>query len=136
MVVSTRGRYALRVMVDLAEHRNDGYIPLKEISLRQQISLKYLESITASLSKAGLVSGISGKGGGYALAVDPDLCTAKTVLLATGEKLSSVACLSSDVNDCPRAAKCKTLPMWKKLNDVLNDFFDGITITDLSEGNV
>ena len=136
MVVSTRGRYALRVMVDLAEHRNDGYIPLKEISLRQQISLKYLESITASLSKAGLVSGISGKGGGYALAVDPDLCTAKTVLLATGEKLSSVACLSSNVNDCPRAAKCKTLPMWKKLNDVLNDFFDGITITDLSEGNV
>ena len=136
MVVSTRGRYALRVMVDLAEHRNDGYIPLKEISLRQQISLKYLESITASLSKAGLVSGISGKGGGYALAVDPDLCTAKTVLLTTGEKLSSVACLSSNVNDCPRAAKCKTLPMWKKLNDVLNDFFDGITITDLSEGNV
>ena len=136
MVVSTRGRYALRVMVDLAKHRNDGYIPLKEISLRQQISLKYLESITASLSKAGLVSGISGKGGGYALAVDPDFCTAKTVLLATGEKLSSVACLSSDVNDCPRAAKCKTLPMWKKLNDVLDDFFDGITITDLLEGNV
>lgn len=71
MIVSTRGRYALRVMIDLAEHRNEGYIPLKEISERQEISLKYLEGITSSLSKAGLVTGVSGKGGGYALAVDP-----------------------------------------------------------------
>lgn len=135
MIVSTRGRYALRVMIDLAEHRNEGYIPLKEISERQEISLKYLEGITSSLSKAGLVTGVSGKGGGYALAVDPAVCTAKSVLFATGEKLSSVACLACDTNDCPRAAKCKTLPMWKKLNGVIDDFFGNITIEDLANDN-
>lgn len=135
MIVSTRGRYALRVMIDLAEHRNEGYIPLKEISERQEISLKYLEGITSSLSKAGLVTGVSGKGGGYALAVDPTVCTAKSVLFATGEKLSSVTCLASDTNDCPRAAKCKTLPMWKKLNGVIDDFFGNITIEDLANDN-
>ena len=136
MIVSTRGRYALRVMVDLAEHADEGYVPLKEISERQEISLKYLESITSSLSKAGVVTGVSGKGGGYALAVNPSVCTAKSVLLATGEKLSSVACLASDTNDCPRAAKCKTLLMWKKLNGVIDDFFENITIEDLAVGNL
>lgn len=136
MIVSTRGRYALRVMVDLAEHADEGYVPLKEISERQEISLKYLESITSSLSKAGLVTGVSGKGGGYALAVNPSVCTAKSVLLSTGEKLSSVACLASETNDCPRAAKCKTLPMWKKLNGVIDDFFENITIEDLADGNL
>lgn len=136
MIVSTRGRYALRVMVDLAEHADEGYVPLKEISERQEISLKYLESITSSLSKAGLVTGVSGKGGGYALAVNPSVCTAKSVLLATGEKLSSVACLASATNDCPRAAKCKTLPMWKKLNGVIDAFFENITIEDLAVGNL
>lgn len=136
MIVSTRGRYALRVMVDLAEHAYEGYVPLKEISERQEISLKYLESITSSLSKAGLVTGVSGKGGGYALAVNPSVCTAKSVLLATGEKLSSVACLASETNDCPRAATCKTLPMWKKLNGVIDDFFENITIEDLAVGNL
>lgn len=136
MIVSTRGRYALRVMVDLAEHADEGYVPLKEISERQEISLKYLESITSSLSKVGLVTGVSGKGGGYALAVNPSVCTAKSVLLATGEKLSSVACLASETNDCPRAAKCKTLPMWKKLNGVIDDFFENITIEDLADDNL
>lgn len=132
MMISTRGRYALRVMIDMAEHYNGGYVPLKEIAGRQDISLKYLEAIMAVLSKAGMVDGIHGKGGGYRLAKEPEDCKIGDILRLTEGSLSLVSCLE-DGNVCERASECRTLPMWSKLNKMINDFFDGITIYDLMQ---
>lgn len=132
MMISTRGRYALRVMVDLAEHRSQGYIPLKEIAARQEISEKYLEAILKSLVKGRLLIGLRGKGGGYQLAMPPEKCTAGMILRLTEEDLAPVACLGRDAQPCPRMAECRTLPMWKKLDGMINDFFDSITLADLA----
>lgn len=133
MLVSTRGRYALRVMVDLAERQTDGYIPLKEIARRQEISEKYLESIIKLLVRAKLLSGLRGKGGGYKLTLSPERCTVGAVLRLTEDSLAPVSCLEEGAAVCPRVADCRTLPMWQGLNRVINDYLDNITVADLAE---
>ena len=131
MLVSTKGRYALRVMVDLAEHSSGGYIPLRDVAERQEISEKYLESIVVLLSKAGLLEGLRGKGGGYKLTKRPEQYTAGSILKLTEGTMAPVACLEDRANSCPRASECRTLPMWEKLNSQLEQFFEGVTIADL-----
>lgn len=138
MKISTRGRYALRVMIDLAEHGNGNYIPLKEISVRQDISQKYLESIMLELSKAGLVEGQHGKGGGYKLGKSPEDYTVGEILRTMEGELAPVACLERNAQTCERAADCRTLPMWKNFYKLINGYFNGITLADLMqkpEGN-
>ena len=131
MIVSTKGRYALRVMIDLAEHPSDGYIPLREIAQRQEISEKYLEIILKLLVRGNLLTGLRGKGGGYRLNRGPEQYTVGEIFRCTEDSLVPVACLGSGSNECRRAAECRTLPMWKKLNQMVNDYFDSITIADL-----
>ena len=131
MTVSTRGRYALRVMVDLAEHGGEGFIPLKAITEQQNISRKYLESIMASLSKEGLVEGAHGKGGGYRLCREPDKYKVSEILRVTEGTLAPVACLKSGEQPCELADRCRTLPMWRELDRVINEFFDSYTLADL-----
>lgn len=133
MIVSTKGRYALRVMVDLAEHPTEGFIPLREIAKRQEISEKYLEIILKMLVRERLVVGLRGKGGGYRLNRPSEGYTVGEILRCTEESLAPVACLEHPDNTCPRAATCRTLPMWEKLDALLRDFFDGITLADLME---
>ncbi|MBP6886998.1 MAG: RrF2 family transcriptional regulator [Oscillospiraceae bacterium] len=133
MMVSTKGRYALRVMVDLAEHTTGAYIPLKDIAERQEISQKYLESIMAALSKAGFVDALHGKGGGYKLSRGPGEYTVGSVLKLTEGTLAPVACLEPACNPCARAATCKTLPMWAEQNRLIDRFFEGITLEDLAK---
>ena len=131
MLISTKGRYSLRVMVDLAEHQSDGYIPLKEIAERQEISEKYLESIIKLLVKGRLLTGLRGKGGGYKLTRSPDQYTVGSILRLTEESLAPVACLEQGANLCPRMAECRTLPLWQGLDKVIRDYLDGVTIADL-----
>ena len=131
MMISTKGRYALRVMIDLAEHQTDGYIPLKEIAHRQEISEKYLESILKALVQKKFLTGLRGKGGGYRLTMSPEQYTVGSILRLTEGSLAPVACLEEDPVQCSRMASCRTLPMWRDLNKLVNDFFDGITIADL-----
>ena len=133
MMVSTKGRYALRVMIDLAENNKGEYIPLKDIAKRQDISQKYLESIMVILSKAGLVDGRHGKGGGYKLNRTADEYTVGEILRLTENGLVPVSCLKEERNTCERIAECRTLPMWRKLNTMIQDFFDGITLADLMD---
>ncbi len=131
MLISTRGRYALRVMIDLAEHQGEGFIPLKAIAQRQGISEKYLESIMKLLVKAKLLNGLRGKGGGYQLTRAPEQYTAGSILRMTEESMAPVSCLESDAEACPRAAECRTLPLWKGLDKVINDYLDNFTLADL-----
>ena len=131
MLISTKGRYALRVMVDLAEHQSEGFIPLKVIAERQEISEKYLESIIKLLVKATLLNGVRGKGGGYRLTKSPDQYTVGSILRLTEESLAPVACLEEGAASCPRMAQCRTLPLWQGLNQVINDYLDNVTIVDL-----
>ena len=131
MMVTTRGRYALSVMIDLAEHRSGGYIPMKDVAERQGISLKYLEKILPVLSKANLIEGVHGKGGGYRLLRAPEDCTVGEILRLTEGDLAPVSCLECGAQPCERTALCRTHPMWDKFNKMINDFFDGITIADL-----
>lgn len=131
MMISTRGRYALRVMVDLAEKQTSNFIPLKEIAEEQQLSEKYLESIVKVLVQNGLLEGVRGKGGGYRLIKAPEECTIGSILELTEVGMAPVACLESDAEPCPRAENCRTLPMWKKLHGMLSDFFSSVTIADL-----
>ena len=131
MLVSTKGRYAMRVMIDLAEHSSGGYIPLRDVAERQEISEKYLESIVVLLSKAGLLEGLRGKGGGYKLTKRPEQYTAGSILKLTEGTMAPVACLEDRANSCPRASECRTLPMWEKLNSQLEQVFEGVTIADL-----
>ena len=130
-MISTRGRYAIRVITDLAEHRNGSYIPMKEVAERQDISLKYIEKIMPVLTKNGLVEGIHGKGGGYRLCREPEDYTVGEILRLTEGDMAPVACLGCDAKLCERAAECRTLPMWKKYYKLTTDFFDGITVADL-----
>jgi Rrf2 family transcriptional regulator, iron-sulfur cluster assembly transcription factor len=130
-MITTRGRYALRVMLDLAQNRSDKYIPMKDVAARQEISLKYIERIVPALTKAGLLEGVHGKGGGYRLTRTPDSYTVGEILRATEGDLAPVSCLASGAAPCARAAECKTLGMWKKYNDITNEYFDGITLQDL-----
>ena len=131
MKISTRGRYALRVMIDLAEHAGESYIPLKDVVARQEISQKYLEGIMADLSKAGMVDGQHGKGGGYRLTRDPERITVLDILLTTEGDLAPIACLGTGAEPCARAAECRTLPMWEKLYEMIREYFKGVTLADL-----
>ena len=131
MMISTRGRYALRVMIDLAEHRDNGYIPMKEIAERQDISLKYLERILPALTKHGFLEGVHGKGGGYRLAKAPEECIVGDILRLTEGDLAPVACLECGAKPCPRAKECRTFPLWQDFYRLTNDYFDGITIAAL-----
>ena len=131
MMISTKGRYALRVMVDLAEHQSEGYIPLKEIAQRQEISEKYLENILKVLVKARFLTGLRGKGGGYRLSRPPESYTVGSILRLTEGSLAPVACLEAGADACPRTAVCRTLPMWSTFYRMVNDYFDGITLADL-----
>ncbi len=130
-MITTRGRYALRVMLDLAQNRSDKYIPMKDVAARQEISLKYIERIVPALTKAGLLEGVHGKGGGYRLTRSPDGYTVGEILRATEGDLAPVSCLASGAAPCSRAAECKTLRMWKQYNDITNEYFDSITLQDL-----
>ncbi len=131
MMISTKGRYALRVLVDMAEHRTEGYIPLKEIADRQEISEKYLESIVKTLVQGGVLTGLRGKGGGYRLNVPPEKCTVGSILRMTEGSLAPVACLEAGAAACVRSADCPTLPMWQGLDALVNDYLDRYTIADL-----
>lgn len=131
MLISTKGRYALRVMVDLAEHPADGFIPLKVIAERQDISEKYLESIIKLLVKAKLLTGVRGKGGGYRLTKAPEQYTVGSILRVTEESMAPVACLEPGAEICPRSAECRTLALWKGLDKVINDYLDKYTLADL-----
>lgn len=136
MMVSTRGRYALRVMIDLAEQQAEGFIPLKEIAARQEISEKYLESILKLLVKGKILTGLRGKGGGYRLNRAPEEYTVTDILELTEESLAPVACLDKSAEPCPRASRCKTLDMWKGLDTLVRDYFDHITLADLTDGKM
>ncbi len=130
-MISTKGRYALRVMIDLAENGNEGYTPLKDIAERQGISKKYLEIIVKDMVAGNLLTGASGKGGGYKLCRKPEEYSIGEVLELMEGPLSSVACLASGTNDCPKKNTCHTLPMWEEYDRMVHDFFYGKTLCDL-----
>ena len=131
MLVSTKGRYALRVMVDLAEHADGGYLAMREVAKRQEFSLKYLERILPLLVDKNLVEGLRGKGGGYRLTRDPAEYTVGEILRATEGNLVPVACLEEGAVPCPRCEDCRTLPLWRELNSLVSSFLDSKTLADL-----
>lgn len=131
MIISTRGRYALRVMIDLAENGNGQYIAMKKIADRQGVSLKYLERILPVLTQNGIVEGIHGKGGGYRLTRKPEEYRVGDILRLTEGNLVPVSCLEDGAPICERANECRTLPMWKELNKLVNDYFDNVRLSDL-----
>ncbi len=130
-MISTKGRYALRVMIDLAEHGGDGFVPLKDVAERQEISKKYLEIIVRDLVGAKLVTGVSGKGGGYRLCREPKDCSVGEILEVTEGSLATVACLSGGATPCPRAAKCPTLPLWADFDRMTHEYFFGKKLSEL-----
>ncbi|MCR5685854.1 MAG: Rrf2 family transcriptional regulator [Lachnospiraceae bacterium] len=130
-MISTRGRYAIRVMIDLAENDNGGYIPLKDIAARQSISKKYLEIIVKDMVNGGLLTGVSGKGGGYRLCRKPEEYNIGEVIELMEGTLSPVACLTGKTNECPYKGSCHTLPMWEEYDRMVHDFFYGKRLSDL-----
>ena len=136
MMISTRGRYALRVMIELAEHYPDGYTPMKTIAKSQNISLKYLEQILPSLTKNGMIEGLQRKGGGYKLTGEPSAYRVGDILRVTEGDLAPVACLSCDAKICERAGSCRTLPMWTEFYKMTNDYFDSITLADFMKQTI
>ena len=133
MMISTKGRYALRFLVDLAEHQRDGFVPLKEVSVRQEISEKYLEIVVKELVKGGLLAAMRGKGGGYRLNRSPEEYSIKSILELMEGPLAPVACLESGQNVCPRSNGCRTLPLWQGLDKVISDYLTQFTLVDLCE---
>ncbi len=131
MIVSTKGRYALRVMVYLAEKEPGVYVPLKEIAECEEISQKYLEAIMTTLSKAGFVDAVHGKGGGYRLNRKPEEYSIGSILVLTEGSLASVSCTEQGAAACSRTTCCATLPMWERLDKLISDFFENITLADL-----
>lgn len=136
MIVSTKGRYALRVMMCLARQTPEEYVPLKEMAEGEGISQKYLESIMTILSKAGLVDAVHGKGGGYRLNRPPETYTVGSILKLTEGDLACVSCTSQGPAACSRSECCDTLPMWERLDKLIDDFFEGITLGDLMNAAV
>ena len=136
MLISTKGRYALRVLADMAEHQSEDYVPLKEVARRQDISEKYLESIVKALVKAGMLTGLRGKGGGYRLSRAPDRISVGEVLRLTEETLAPVACLEEGSAPCPRMTACRTLPLWQGLYKVITDYLADYTIADLTRADL
>ena len=135
MLISTKGRYALRVLIDLAEHHSDAFLSLRGIAQRQEISEKYLESIIKLLVKAKLLNGMRGKGGGYQLTKSPEQYTVGSILRMTEDSMAPVSCLESGADACPRSAECRTLSLWRGLDKVINDYLDNITVADLMHSN-
>ena len=133
MKISTKGRYALRMLLDLAERKDNGFISLKEIAERQNISKQYLEQIVSLLNTSDILRASRGKQGGYMLAKKPSEYTVREILRITEGSLAPVACLRDEVNQCNRAGFCKTLPMWEGLGKVISDYLDGITLQDMLE---
>lgn len=133
MMISTKGRYALRVMIELASHDISKFIPLKEIAKTQNISGKYLESIIKLLVKGDMVIGLRGKGGGYKLAHSPETYTVYSILKLTEGSLAPVACLESSECSCERAEMCPTLPIWSKLDSIITEYLESITLKELAE---
>ncbi len=134
MMISTRGRYALRVMIDLAEQGGESYIPMKDVAARQGISLKYLEKILPVLTKNHMIEGVQGKGGGCRLTRQPSEYSVWEILRLTEGDLAPVACLEeSAAGACGRSAECRTFPMWQKFYEMMNEYFDSITLSDLMQ---
>ena len=131
MMISTKGRYALRLLVDVAENQREGYIRLRDVARRQGISEKYLEIIVRTLVQEDYLTGVRGKGGGYRLSRDPEDCNIRQVLEAAEGPLSPVVCLE---NGCPRMERCPTLPLWQGLDQVIASYLDGFTLADLLQG--
>lgn len=135
MMISTRGRYALRVLVDLAENSKGEFVPMRDIAKRQGISLKYLERIIPVLAKNSIVEGLQGKGGGYRLIKSPAECKVGDILRLTEGDLAPVACLKKNAARCERSDTCKTYSLWVEFYQTVNDFFDGKTLSDLVNSN-
>lgn len=133
MMISTKGRYALRLLIDIGEHQGTGYVPLKESARRQEISEKYLEIIVKLLVKEGLLVGLRGKGGGYRLSRAPEQYRIKPILEAADGPLAPVACLEEGQN-CPQRLECRTRPLWEGLDLVITQYLDRFTLADLMEG--
>lgn len=133
MKISTKGRYALRMLIDLAEHQDDGYIALKDIAKRQEISKKYLEQIVPILNRSDILLANRGFQGGYRLAKQPSQYTVGEILRITEGSLAPVSCLDTDPVNCSRSSDCPTLPVWQGLYRVINEYLDGITLQDLLE---
>ncbi len=131
IMISTKGRYAVRVMIDLAEHKDEKNVPLKDIAERQMISKKYLEAIVKDLVSAKLIKGSSGKGGGYKLIKNPDEYIVGEILESTEGPLASVACIADKKYDCPRKKICQTLPMWEEFDGMVHDYFYSKKLSDL-----
>ena len=130
-MISTKGRYALRVMIDLAEHENGSYIPLKDIAARQEISKKYLEIIMKDMVNGELVTGASGKGGGYMLCRKPEEYSVGEIVERMEGTLAPVACLQKDAEECPRVASCVTFPLWQELDQLVHDFLFSKKLSEL-----
>ena len=130
-MISTRGRYALRMMLDLAQHRDEGYVPMKSVAARQGVSLKYMEQIAPVLTKNHLVEGIHGKGGGYRLTRPPEDYSIGEILRLTEKDMAPVACLYDDAPPCSRAGACRTRTMWTRFYDMANEYFDSVSLADL-----
>ncbi len=130
-MISTRGRYALRVMLDLAQNQGEGYVPMKDVAARQNLSLKYLEQILPTLTKNKLVAGVQGKGGGYRLTKEPNEYPVGEVLRLMEKELAPVSCLAADAQECVRKEQCKTVKFWAGLNNVINDYIDNVYLSDL-----
>lgn len=135
-MISTRARYALRVLIDLAQNQEDNFVPLKEIAIRQEISEKYLENILKTLVKGKILKGLRGKGGGYMLTRRPEEYTVGEIIELTDGPLSPVACLMPDAEPCRRRDACITLPLWEKFDSLIHDFFYNITLNDLINGRL
>ena len=135
MMVSTKGRYALTVMVDLAKNAVDGYVSLADIAERENLSMKYLESIISMLNKGGMLESLRGKNGGYKLARDPSEYTVNEILLLTEGTLAPVNCIMQEGVECEKAATCSTLPLWAGLDGVIENYLSGITLEDVMNGN-
>ena len=134
--ISTKGRYALRMMVDIAEHQKDGYVTLKDVALRQDISKKYLEQIALHLSQAGMLRAVRGYQGGYMLTKPADKYSVFSVLQVVEGSMAPVTCLEQQPNNCPRCDNCKTLAVWQGLQQLITDYLGGITLEDVIEGRV
>lgn len=136
MMISTKGRYALRVMTDLAENGKNEYISLKDVAKRQNISMKYLEIIVAALNKGNLLISLRGKNGGYKLSKEPKDYTISEILKLTEGTLAPVMCLEEGIENCERAGYCTTLPLWKKLDSVINNYLDSVTLDDVINNRI
>lgn len=136
MMISTKGRYALRIMIDLAQNGDDKFISLKDIANRQEISMKYLEMIVSILHKGGMVTSLRGKAGGYKLSRKPEEYTLGAILKLTEGSLAPVYCLETGAETCSRASECITLPLWKNLDQLIDNYLEQYTLKDLVEGTL